>query len=240
MAEKPSRLPDEIEVVYSPEHWERLGVLRKRALAIARALHVMNLDPMVHGSVARGDVDAKSDIDIIILRPVLSHIVELALNLGGFKIFSRRITQATPGHTPKAHIYLDPEERSSVTFPLTNFRRLETEFYKFGGMVGLRDLEDGKRVPGCTKRLTLIQPTKEGHIESPVKGREKEVAKIVGVSVDIVRQRILVLSRRDEVGRTGVFMNLLLYDDETFEEALKRLMETKPAIRRRIIQDENP
>ncbi|MBS7610001.1 nucleotidyltransferase domain-containing protein [Candidatus Bathyarchaeota archaeon] len=236
MAEKPTRLPDEIEVVYPPEHWERLGLLRKRALEIVRALHAMNLDPVVHGSVARGDVDAKSDVDIILLRPVFSHIVELALNLGGFKFFSRRITQATPGHTPKAHIYLDPEERASVTFPLMNFRRLEIEFYKFGGMVGLKELEDGTRVPGCTKRLTLIQPTKEGHIESPVKGREKEVAKIIGVSVDIVRQRVLVLSRRDEVGRTGVFVNLLMDDDETFEEALRRLMETKPALRRRFIR----
>ncbi|MEM2926119.1 MAG: nucleotidyltransferase domain-containing protein [Candidatus Bathyarchaeia archaeon] len=235
MAEKPTRLPDEIEVVYSSEQWELLGLLRKRALEIVRALHAMNLDPVVHGSVARGDVDAKSDVDIVLLRPVLSHIVELALNLGGFKFFSRRITQATPGHTPKAHIYLDPEERTSVTFPLMNFRRLETEFYKFGGMVGLKELEDGIRVPGCTKRLTLIQPTKEGHRESPVKGREKEVAKIVGVSVDIVRQRVLVLSRRDEVGRTGVFVNLLIDDDETFEEALSRLMETKPALRRRFI-----
>lgn len=235
MAEKPTRLPDEIEVVYSSEQWELLGLLRKRALEIVRALHAMNLDPVVHGSVARGDVDAKSDVDIVLLRPVLSHIVELALNLGGFKFFSRRITQATPGHTPKAHIYLDPEERTSVTFPLMNFRRLETEFYKFGGMVGLKELEDGIRVPGCTKRLTLIQPTREGHRESPVKGREKEVAKIVGVSVDIVRQRVLVLSRRDEVGRTGVFVNLLIDDDETFEEALSRLMETKPALRRRFI-----
>jgi len=38
----------------------------------------------------------------------------------------------------------------------------------------MEDLRRGIRRPGCTKRLTLIQPTDDGHVESPIVGRESE------------------------------------------------------------------
>src|SRR5207245_7406557 len=91
------------------------------------------------------------------------------------------------------------------TIPLSEFRRLELEFYKFGGTANMEDLRLGIRRPGCTKRLTLKQPTDNGHIESPIVGRESEVARLLGVSSDIVRERIRVLTRRDTIRRTGVF-----------------------------------
>src|SRR5207245_2789548 len=72
--------------------------------------------------------------------------------------YSREITQATPKHSPKAHIYLDPERTASITIPLSEFRRLELEFYKFGGTASMADLNRGIRTPGCPKRLTVIQP----------------------------------------------------------------------------------
>src|SRR5438445_664722 len=84
----------------------------------------------------------------------------------------REIAQATPSHSPKAHIQLDAEQTTSVTIPLTPFRSLELEFYAFGGKVTLPELKDKIRNPGCTKRLVLIEPTPEGHFESPVVGRE--------------------------------------------------------------------
>jgi predicted nucleotidyltransferase len=40
--------------------------------------------------------------------------------------------------------------------------------------------------------------------------------------------------KRDEVGRTGVFIKKELAADETFEMALKRLAEGNPAVRRRV------
>jgi Predicted nucleotidyltransferase len=40
--------------------------------------------------------------------------------------------------------------------------------------------------------------------------------------------------RRDEVGRTGVFIEKELSNDETFEIALKRLAYKNPAVRRRL------
>jgi predicted nucleotidyltransferase len=40
--------------------------------------------------------------------------------------------------------------------------------------------------------------------------------------------------KRDEVGRTGVFVKKELASDETFELGLKRLAEVNPAVRRKL------
>jgi len=49
-----------------------------------------------------------------------------------------------------------------------------------------------------------------------------------------VFDRVHALLRRDDVGRTGVFIEKELAPEETFEMALKRLAETKPEVRRRL------
>jgi uncharacterized protein len=177
-------------------------------------------------------VDEKSDIDILIPTSVSTQLVEAQLATSGTSIYSREITQATPKHSPKAHIYLDLERTASITIPLSEFRRLELEFYKFGGTASMEDLARGIRRPGCTKRLSLIQPTDEGHLESPIIGRESEVARLLGVSSDIVRERIRVLTRRDTIGRTGVFLKVVVPAGASFEEALKNEAESNPALRR--------
>lgn len=223
-----------LEVVYTPKRWRILRELRAEASKVLKALKKFNLEGWVHGSVARGDVDEDSDIDIVILQPTPSHIVETCLLVNGFKVFSRVLTQATPGNTPKAHIYLDPEEKISVTLPLLNFRPRELEFYRFGGMVSLNGLNAGLRVPGCTKRLTLVKPTPEGHLEYPVEGFESEVAKELGVSLEVVQERVRVLKRRDERGRTGLFVKRILSDDESFEAVFRETLSEKPPARRRL------
>jgi len=233
VAEKIVRYGDRVEVPYDGKHWSILHKLRRRALEIVEALSSAAVPSTVHGSIARGDVDARSDVDVVIPIVIPSHKVELTLTQGGFKVYTRRIAQATPGHTPKGHIYLDVDEIRSVTFPLIGFRSLELEFYRFGGMLSLEALREGCRVPGCTKRLTLIEPTPKGHIESPVYGREGEVAQVVGVSLNIVRERVRVLTRRDAAGRTGLFINTSVGEDETFETALKKLLDRNPILRRR-------
>ena len=234
MAEKPLRLREVLEVVYTPERWRILDKLRTEASKVLKALRRFNLEGWVHGSVARGDVDEDSDVDIIILQPTPSHIVETCLLVNGFKVFSRVLTQATPGNTPKAHIYLDPEEKISVTLPLMDFRPRELEFYRFGGMVSLRELEMGLRVPGCTKRLTLVKPTPEGHLEYPVEGFESEIARELGVSLAVVRERVRVLKRRDERGRTGLFIKRVLSEDESFEAVFREILSERPPARRRL------
>ncbi|KON26630.1 hypothetical protein AC480_05405 [miscellaneous Crenarchaeota group archaeon SMTZ1-55] len=222
------------EVCYTTSHWALLRRLRETALPIMKALAARNMDSAVYGSVARGDVNEKSDVDVIVPYSVSSTTIELALKLGGFKLFTRKIAQATPSHTPKAHIYLDPLEQTCVTFPLAAFRPLEREFYRFGGFLRAEGLMEGTRVPGCDKRLMLIQPTQRGHTASPIIGREGEVAEIVGVGVRIVEERIRVLTRREKVGRTGIVFSTELEEDAVFEEVLKRVADSNPIVRRRL------
>jgi predicted nucleotidyltransferase len=79
----------------------------------------------------------------------------------------------------------------------------------------------------------LIEPNTAGHEESSVIGREAFVAKTLGISIETVLDRVRALTRRDLVGRTGVFIKKELNTDETFELALKRLSDFNPAVRRR-------
>jgi predicted nucleotidyltransferase len=80
----------------------------------------------------------------------------------------------------------------------------------------------------------LIQPTPPGHDESPIQGYEAEVAKIIGVKLALVHQRIRVLTRREEIGRTGIMLSHDLREGEVFEEVLKRLADTNPIVKRRL------
>src|SRR5712691_13091765 len=167
---KPSRTSDKVLVTYPTSHWARLDSLRERAVHVINALAGWTQTALTHGSVARGDVDDKSDVDVLIPSNVNTQLVEAALENAGFTIFSKEIAQATPSHSPKAHLYLDPEQRTSVTVPLTPFRSRELEFYSFGGTVTLPQLRLNVRSPGCTKKLLLIEPNSEGHLRSPIIG----------------------------------------------------------------------
>jgi len=232
MAAKPERRLEYREVVYDAGRWSLLENFRRKATKIMEALEIFNLESIVHGSIARGDVNKKSDIDVFIPFQASSFIVESALEKAGIRANRRLIVQATPTYAMKAYIEID--ENTSVSFPLMKMRKVEREFYRFGGEATLKNLRDGVRVCGVDKRLMLIEPTRDGHRESTIVGREEHVAKLLGISVDTVLDRVHALIRRDEVGRTGVFIQRELTDDETFEMALKRLADQNPAVRRRL------
>ncbi|MEM3760420.1 MAG: nucleotidyltransferase domain-containing protein [Candidatus Bathyarchaeia archaeon] len=232
MAAKPERRLEYREVVYDAKRWSLLENFRRKATRIMEALEIFNLESIIHGSIARGDVNEKSDIDIFIPFQVSSFIVESALEKAGVKAHRRLIVQATPSYAMKAYIHID--ENTAISFPLMKMRKVEREFYCFGGEATLKNLRDKMRVRGVDKRLMLIEPTKEGHKESTIVGREEHVAKLLGISVETVLDRVHALLRRDKVGRTGVFIQKELTGDETFEMALKRLADQNPAVRRRL------
>ncbi len=146
-------------------------------------------------------------------------------------IFEKRIVQATPKHLVKAHVYLS--ELICITFPLTSMREREFDFIRFGGTLTLDDLLENRRVPGVDKRLMLIEPTEIGHKESPIIGLEAIVAKKVGVNVELIKERVRVLTTRDKVGRTGVYLNHPLAPDENIEEIFKQIVDSDPIVRRR-------
>ena len=232
MAKKPERRLEHREVIYDAERWNLLEEYRHRSERIMEALEIFHLESIAHGSIARGDVNKKSDIDVFIPYQTSSFIVETALEKAGIPVNRRLVVQATPTYAMKAYIEID--ENASVSFPLMKMRKVEREFYKFGGEVTLENLREGVRVCGVDKRLMLIEPTKKGHRESTIIGREEQAAKLLGISVETVLDRVHALLRRDEVGRTGVFIEKELSSSETFEMALKRFADHNPAVRRRL------
>jgi len=232
MAKKPERRLEHRKVVYDVERWNLLRERRQKAAQIMEALEIFHLKSIVHGSIARGDVNRKSDVDVFIPYQASSFIAETALEKAGISVNRRLVVQATPTYAMKA--YIEIGENTSVSFPLMKLRKVEREFYRFGGEVSLEDLKENLRVSGVDKRLMLIEPTEEGHRESAIVGREDKIAKLLGISVETVLDRVHALLRRDEVGRTGVFIEKELLGDETFEMALKKLADQNPAVRRRL------
>jgi predicted nucleotidyltransferase len=232
MAVKPTKQGEHREVTYNALRWQQLKELREKAVRIIDALEAFHLRSITHGSIARGDVKLGSDVDVFIPEVQNSFIVESALEKAKIPVNSRFIVQATPSYAMKAHIEID--ETRTVTFPLMGMRRVEREFYRFGGEVNLGQLKTNVRVVGVDKRLMLIEPTEKGHFESSVVGKEEFAAKVLGVAAETVFDRVHALLRRDMVGRTGVFVKKELLQDETFELALKRMSEQNPAVRRRM------
>jgi uncharacterized protein len=228
---KTSKQDEYKEVTYSNMRWEQLKNLRSRAVYVMEALEAFHLRSLTHGSIARGDVNQGSDVDVFIPEVQSSFIVETALEKNKIPINTRFIVQATPTYAMKAHIEID--EKTTVTFPLMEMRRVEREFYRFGGEVNLNQLKTNIRVAGVDKRLTLIDPTEKGHVETCVIGKEELTAKTLGIAVETVSDRVHALMKRDSVGRTGVFVKRELLQDETFELALKKIADVNPAVRRR-------
>jgi len=232
MAKKPLRHADSVEVTYDEKHWQLLRLLRRQALEIVQAFARANLLSVVHGSIARGDVSKKSDVDVFLPEPYPSFSVENALEAAGFHASRRILIQATPAYAFKGYIELG--EDSCVSLPLVKMRRIERDFYKYGGELGLQMLEDNARVAGVDKQLMLIEPTTTGHVKSGIIGREEEVARLLDISVETVYDRVRALLRRDEIGRTGVFIERVLSKMETFEMVLHDLARKNPAVRRRL------
>ncbi|MGY0288558.1 MAG: nucleotidyltransferase domain-containing protein [Candidatus Methanodesulfokora washburnensis] len=220
----------EIHVIYDEEHWNLLKMKREVALRFMSRLFSFGVKSYVYGSVARGDVRKASDIDIIVLEPVLplSSVESILAELGD--PVRREIVQATPRSTPKFYIHY--EGMVTVSFPLCHLGEKESFFYRFGGMNDLKDVR--KRVPGVDKKLMLVYPVEEGHISIGVVGREALAAKILSIPIKVVEERVKVLRRRKEVGTTGLYLKYQLNTEEGLEEAILRLSRVKKWFFRRM------
>jgi len=215
-------------VKYTESHWKLLKEKRRIAKKLMADIASVSLPCVVYGSVARGDVNEKSDIDIFIPCLVPSYRIELAINW-----IDRKIVQATPNYAIKGEYIVG--DGITVSFPLVKMKDRELDFYRFGGCLTLEQLRRGERVAGVDKRLILIIPKEKGHEEIPVNEMQpSEVAKILGVCIDVVVERIRVLERRREIGRTGVFLQYRVPPDESFESTLLKISKKNPAVRKLI------
>ncbi len=215
--------PEFREVIYSRKRLEILKNLRDEAAKIMMCLKKCGIIPATYGSIARGDVTEGSDIDIVIFEVIPPFRIEFCLEGCGYTLRKRYVVKATPSSTPKGYLELDPEGRKVVTFPLRSLSPREWEFYRFGGLITLKEVGEGRRVSGVNKNLILIVPTSKGHRELPVIGYESLASRVLGISVETVLERVKVLTRRDLHGRTGVFLNYVLAPDETFEDIYRKL-----------------
>ncbi len=236
MSKKVSRKGEAKEVIYDAQRWRAVHEKRSSALQIMRILDSSGLECITHGSIARGDVSQKSDVDIAFLSPISSFRIQTALEVSGLEIKKRIIVQATPKSTPKGYFILDPLEQLTVSLPLAKLSTTEVEFYYFGGAISLDDLESGARVRGVDKRLMLIEPTEFGHIESSIRGTESEVAARLNISMGTISERVRVLTRRDNIGRTGTVLNLELKVGEAFEQIMERIAARNLILRRMLLR----
>ena len=225
-------MADRMEIVYDEARWRFLKQLRSEAVDLIRPLATHHIESFAYGSIARGDVSEGSDIDIFIPKPPAPSLLEAFIERAGFTAFTREIVQATPTYVAKGYIYVG--ENRCYSFPLVQLRAVEREFYDFAGSITLSQMEECTRVPGVNKRLRLIEPIERGHVESPILGREGSVAKLLGVGVNIVLDRVRTLRRRERVGRTGVYLKHSLTPEQSFGDVFVLLARRRPALRRRL------
>ncbi|AEE93562.1 DNA polymerase subunit beta [Acidianus hospitalis] len=214
-----------MQIEYTEEQWKLFNEKRRRAKEILESLYYRGIKGYAYGSIARGDVKKTSDIDIIVFEP---NILELDLLEADHKY----IIQATPISTPKAYISLNPEETEVISFPLSKLKKDEEEFYYFGGLVSLEDIINGVRKPGINKELKLIIPNKNGHEEIPLKGNEDYATRLLKISITTINEREKLLMKREDKGRTGVFLKYELATNENFEEAIRELSRRNKFFRR--------
>ncbi|MBY9010476.1 MAG: nucleotidyltransferase domain-containing protein [Candidatus Lokiarchaeota archaeon] len=221
-------------VFHSESHLKLLHKKRERSKILLNMFVKEGLNPLVYGSIARGDVHNDSDIDIVFIQTIAPYQIEIILDKNGFNNYFREIIMATPADTLKLYIYLD--ELESITIPLTKFDKKAREFYDFGGKINLNQIKNGIRVPGIDKRLVLIQPTSGGHEESSIIGNENLAAKQLNVSIDLINERKKVLLKREKFGKTGVFLKRSIEVYETTEDVLKKLANKKSIVRKKLFQ----
>ncbi|MHA1910135.1 MAG: nucleotidyltransferase domain-containing protein [Candidatus Kariarchaeaceae archaeon] len=234
MKEQIKFLPESTQVTYSEAHWSLLKRFRKIAKKYLVALKEGGYQSFIYGSLARGDITSKSDIDILIPSTLSSGLLLLKLEWSELEPYLMEIVQATPNHAIKAHLHFRDEVPVCISFPCVSFSEREREFYSFGGKINLKQLETNERVIGVDKRLMLIQPSKEGHLEKAILGLSPGKLKELELSEVIIEERKRVLTRRSEIGRTGVYLRKVIDPEIGIEKTLDKMAVRDPILRKKM------
>jgi predicted nucleotidyltransferase len=113
MTKKPATRAERLEVIYNPDHWSLLKELRSKATEIMEILQRSHVHSIAHGSITRGDISEKSDIDVFIPNPPSSFIIENALERADVTASRRLVVQATPLYAVKGYIEIDNQKSVS-------------------------------------------------------------------------------------------------------------------------------
>ncbi|MHA2091437.1 MAG: nucleotidyltransferase domain-containing protein [Candidatus Kariarchaeaceae archaeon] len=224
--------PHDSLVIYDTQQWTYLKQKRAVGVVLLQAFHEFPVEVASYGSVARGDVSATSDIDIVIFDPLPSFQIERLIEEVEPPILERRIVMATPNHAIKGQITI--ERGITISFPLIKFTQRERDFYTFAGKLDYSQLIRKERVVGVDKRLMLIQPNPQGHRERALTSVTLKELVRLGFPQRLIEERKRVLTRRNQIGRTGVFLDHLVSPDEGFDHALQVLASHNSLIRRKI------
>jgi len=208
------------QVKYDSNKWELLKSKREKAISVLESLRKIGVEGYVYGSVARGDVNQHTDIDVVVLSP---NLVALDSIDGDHKF----IIKATPLSTIKGYISLDPQESTVISFPLGKLKAEELEFYRFGGIVSSTELKSGVRVPGVNKDLRLIIPTLEGHIELEVIGNEALVSRMLIFRSRLCNREYIYCLKGESPDGAEFYFKYSMGIDETFSHALSNLQKSK-------------
>lgn len=221
---------DELEVHYNREHWNTFHQKREIARDILQLLDPLQTSSIVYGSVARGDTHQGSDIDILIRDVISSYQIEYLIS--DREILSQAIVMATPNHSIKGCIVMEGD--ITISFPLIPLTSREIDFYSFGGSITLKDIDERRRVPGIDKQLLLVMPKENGHTARSILHIPQVELSQLGFSPQIIEERKRVLKRRDDIGRTGVFLNELVDPELGFEGTLRQLVDRNHLIRKKV------
>ncbi|NPB01844.1 MAG: hypothetical protein GXO28_02915 [Methanopyri archaeon] len=215
------------EVRYDEDRWRLLGELRERALTVLDALRDVGVvEAWVHGSVARGDVKEDSDVDVFVPSVVSTYVIDAFVDTVPFEPLKVTAVLPTPKDCVRVKVALEGDVE--VTFPVTGPSDRELEFFDFSGKLDASGLERDERVPGVDKRLRFIDPRPWGHVEFSILGREGEVAHRLGISVDLVHERVRALTRREKVGVKGVHVKVEGRPGTPTAELLRELSRRNP------------
>jgi len=228
--EKTAKEVTEKDIVYSKKQWQIFERLRNEAKEILQCLKKNNIEAIIHGSLARGDVNAKSDIDVFIIDNISSFKLEMALEQNNILVYKKEIVQATAWQLIKSHYHIN--DYTTITFPLVKPKKQELDFYHFGGAITYNQIKKNMRVAGIDKRLMVIIPKETGHTEYSLIGNEKRASKDVKINQNIINERIDVLKRRDRIGRAGVFLKKEVPPDMSVEQFFKYLADRNPSLKR--------
>ena len=148
----------------------------------------------------------------------------------------RKIVQGTPNQTPKMEYQLGVNTNIHLSVPFVQLSNRENDFISFAGKLSLTKFQNGEYANCVNKKLLLVEPMdNKGYNYHYTSIRDlpyNDIAKKINVGVDIILERIRVLSRRDDIGRTGLYIDYELNPSEEPEKVLKELASQRQELRR--------